>query len=244
VLVGTASPISIRITATLQLDKDYATAERRVIAAQLRDGLKAYFDGLDVGEAVRAAKVRTILGAHPSVQAVADTGAARLMEPVAGTVSLAAKLSTNGDFLPDQAERAVLALDDTWPSLTLESPGVRVDAELRLDPSISPASVRQDFLDNLTQLLDAKSREFQLAESRAAQEGTPPVLELAFGELRRTLTAADTVIKALRFAVVHERTGRVQEMTLAAEKQAPQKDSFAARERPRLGDVAIEAGNG
>ncbi len=244
VLVGNASPVSIRITAMLQLNKDYTTAERQAIAKQIRDDLKAYFDRLDVGEAVRAAKIRTILGANPSVQAVAETGASRLMEPVVGTFSLAAKLSTNGDFMPDQAERAVLALDDTWPQLTLESPGVRVDAELRLDPSVSPASVRQDFVDRLTQLLAAKSSEFQLAESRAAQEGAQPVLELTFDELRRTLAVADRVVTALRFAVVHERTSRVQEMTLAAEKQAPQRDSFAARERPRVGDVAIESANG
>jgi len=244
VLVGNATPITIRIAATLQLNKDYTAAERQAIEKQIRDDLKAWFDMLDVGEAVRAVKLRTILGADPRIQAVTETGTARLMEPFAGAVSLAAKLSTNGDFLPDQAERAVLALDAAWPQLTLESPGVRVDAEVRLDPAVSPASVRQDFVDRLTRILAAKGNEFQLAEFRAAQEGASPVLELTFDELRRTLAVDDGVIRTLRFAIVHERTGRVQEMTLAAERQAAQKDGFAPRERPRVGDIVIEVADG
>jgi uncharacterized phage protein gp47/JayE len=244
VLVGSATPITIRIAATLQLNKEYGTADRQAIEQQVRNDLAAYFNALDVGEAVRSVKLRTVLGADPRILAVTETGTARLIEPFAGSVSLAGKLSTNGDFLPDQAEQAVLAQDGPWPQLTLESPGVRVDAEVKLDPSVSPPSVRQDFVDRLTQLLAAKGSEFQMTEYRAAQEGSKPVLELTFAELRASLSVANAVIRSLRFVIVHERTGRVQEMTLAAEAQPPQTDEFAPRERPRVGDISIGLANG
>lgn len=243
VMVGNASPISIRIAATLQLNKDFTAAERQAIEQQVRGDLKAYFDTVGVGDAVRAVKLRTVLGNDTRILAVSETHGARLMEPFNGTVSLAAKLMTNGDFVPDQAEKAVLATDDGWPKLTLESPGVRIDASLTLIRSLSPSTVQPDFLDQLTHLLAAKSQEFQLAESRAAQTGDKPVMELTFDELRGCLALPDTSIAALRFAIVHERSGRVLEMTLANRAQA-QKDTFDERERPRVGDVTVGVGDG
>jgi len=257
VMVGKASEISIRIAATLQLNKDFTTAERQAIEQQVRKDLKAYFKTLDVGDAVREVKLRAVLGSDPRIGAVTETTGMRLMEPFNGTganaVSLANKLMTTGDFMPDQAEKAVLAADGGWPKLTLESPGVRVNALLTLKRSLSPSAVRPDFVDRLTQLLTAKAQEFELTESRAAQTGDKPRMELTFKELRDCLAVPDTSVVAMCFDIVHERTGRVLEMTLANEAEAqpqrepqrkPQRDTFDARERPRMGDVTVKVGDG
>ena len=240
VLVGAATPVTVRVAAGLQLNKAYPTAERQQLVADLRSALKAYFDTLDVGETVRAGKLRTILGGDPRVVAVTEVPGINLLEPRAGDISLASKVLTNGDYVPDATERAVLAFDSEWPKLLPISPGVRIDAALRLAIGPNVGDVRRQFSTDLAALLAAKADEFARAEQRAAAAGNPPLLELSFAELRHTLAIGDDPIRRLRFTVVHERSGRVTEMTTDAEKE-----TFEPGERPRLGDVSVElAGDG
>ena len=245
VLMGTAAPISIRVAASLQLNKPYGNAERQAITAQVRADLAAYFDTLEPGETVRAVKLRTLLGSDPRILVASEPPGGKLLEPWDGEVSLAARLLGNGDYIPAPTERAVLALNPEWPQIVLASPGVRVDAELRLAAGQVAVELRRQVAESLAALLETKAADFTRAEQRALAAGGRAELTLSFAELRRAVPAPDAAMRGLRFSVVYERTGRVLDMTAAAEPVAPQKATFAAGERPRLGDLTVElAGDG
>ena len=240
VSVGLATTIAVRVAATLQLAQELSPADQQDILGKTVAALKAYFAQLAIGESVRAAKVRSVLASDPRVVAIAAApDGAPFMDPLVDGVSVRKRM-TYDDIPVGSNERAMLDATDPWPRLALESPGVRIDAVLMMPSGTDPvvaATFRKAATDGLTARIAAKVAELDRAEKAGSGDSGQLTIFITYDEL--AVAAQSKNFTSARFTVVHERDGHA--VTLAA---GDDQDSFAKRERPRLGSVVLSVGTG
>lgn len=237
--------VYVKVTATLELDRDYAEADRRAVEKELQESIARYIDGLGVNESVRETKIRNILAGHEKVLDVypkpnpepkpgEDEGlllrAFVEKETVPGTLDEQTQWRRlrSGDVQVGAGERARLDREgrvlETFV-LTLEPPRPRVfiDVELQLRQTVSELETKVRLAMN-----EAISRAQKVA-------GTEPLSYDAWVALLPT--EVRDAATSIRFLVLHTRDGRAMELGSAGAKEA-----MEARERLELRNVTLLGG--
>ncbi len=239
--------IWVQVDATLELDRDYPEAERQAVAAELQAQLAQYIRGLNPNENVREAKVRNLLASHDKVlnvytRPVSDGATSGLLrtfvkDPVTGTLKEEThrRLLRNGDIQISAAERAGVDVERRLHEpflLKLEPPSPRVQlrVELQLRQPVEEAEAK----------LERRMREHLSVLEKESQQKQPDGAKvLKYEELSEPVreTIPSEAITHLRFTVVHERNGRVVDLTRPGDTEAAE-----ARERLEVGRILVLGG--
>lgn len=236
---GPATPVFVQITATLTLNAELPEKEQKDIEKRLVTTLTDYFSRLKVGEAVREAKVRSLLLGHDAVVGCGRTGQRPLLEPFVwqdgdGLQSVAYRaLLGNGDVLASPGERIGLYPEALPLRLSIEPPKLNlwVDANLTLVAG-TPVNGLQARVTNA--LKDA-------FDKAAHQAGEDAPAEIAYAALHDAVAAVtgESAIARLRITVIHERDGLAEELDDASGRA-----HVAAREQPMPRTITLRAETG
>ncbi|MBL8485079.1 MAG: baseplate J/gp47 family protein [Rhodocyclaceae bacterium] len=213
VSTGPAARVWVQVTATLELNADLPDEQRKAIETELSAAVAAYFDALKVGEAARAAKLRSILAAHAAVVAVHDTPGYRLMKPFAyqdGAMQDAEYkyLRASGDLIVAPDERLGLYVQLLPTRISMEPPKLNLWADLRITVSAGydAEPLRPALLSAINGVFDAAQKAVDGGQQAA----------IAYDALAAAV-AGVLKNKLVKFAatLVHERDGRAQELQAA-----------------------------
>jgi uncharacterized phage protein gp47/JayE len=251
VSVYRATPIWIRVRATLVLDAELSVQAASVLRAELRTGLVAYFDSLGVNETVRWNKIRNLLAAHPRVAEVAlprtsdgapdwplvpvdpGTGAPLVEEEDAIQRLLGSAESPVGVFIgaDERARLHVVELALQPPALPVWLDVEAVYAGDEDGKRAAEAVIRQVFASVFPPepLSAPVTVSWDVLASRVAAE-----LE------RLSVIGVDR--SSLRFVILHDRDGRV--VTLAEDPTASESDLLAVREVVEVREIRLSAPEG
>ena len=209
---GPATPVFVQITATLTLNAALSEREHADIEKHLGGVLADYFGKLKVGEAVRDAKIRSLLLGHDAVVGCEKTGQRPLLEPFvwkdgSGLESVAFRsLLGNGDVLAGPGERIGLYVEALPLRLSLEPPQTPlwVDTTLTLVAGSATSGLQARITSAIKDVFDKAAR-------RAAPE-TPA--EITFADVRAAVTGVvpQSAIVRLRVTVTHDRDGLAEEL--------------------------------
>lgn len=231
---GPATQIWAQVTATLTLNADLPDRQRQAIEDKLTAALSAYFAQLQVGEAVRQAKIRSILIGDDAVVGCDITqGFNFLIEPF---VRLDGKLQSrsgkyllsSGDIEIGPRERVGLLPKELPVRLTLlgPAPALFLDVVLEIAVGGSDKGVQDSITTTFAQVLSD-------AVKKAQGQGQGSLVFEAF-KLQADSAVKPGSVARLRVTAVHEVDGRVVELSFAGAK-----DSFSGRESPRLRNVSV-----
>ncbi len=209
---GPATPVFVQITATLILNADLSERDEADIRKHFGSVLADYFGKLKVGEAVRDAKIRSLLLGHDAVVGCERSGQRPLLEPFvwnegAGLESVAYRsLLGNGDVLAGPGERIGLYPEALPLRLSLEPPRLNlwVDSTLTLVAGSATTGLQARVTSAIKDVFDKASRR--------AQPDAPA--EIRFAELRAAVAAVVPLaaIARLRVTATHEQDGLAEEL--------------------------------
>jgi len=223
VTVRAATRIWVRITATLELDKDYPSQTKADIEKDIKQELQSYFSSLGVGDKVRWAKVRNILTSPESVVELHTTEGYTFLEPFvreAGEENNVASdhLLTNGDLLPGPMARIALDTETVPVRLSLEPPALDV------------------WVDVIVALSDDKQRTGVEEQVRAVLnnvlEKVKPGEALSYDTLSQ-----DVPVPVSGYTIIHTRDSMVAEL-----RNSGDEDGISDREKAQLRYVTILGG--
>jgi uncharacterized phage protein gp47/JayE len=245
VSVYRATPIWIRVRATLVLDAELSVQAASVLRAELRTELAAYFDSLGINETVRWNKIRNLLAAHPRVAEIAlprtpegnpdwplvpvEQDGAPLVEDEDAIQRLLGKADAPVGVFIGADERARLQAVE----LELQPPAlpVWIDVEavytgVEDDRPAAESAIRAVFA--------------AIFPPEPLSAPVPVVWDTLASRLETELDARAVVgvdRASLRFVILHDRDGRV--VTLAEDATASESDILAVREVVEVRDIRL-----
>jgi uncharacterized phage protein gp47/JayE len=246
VSVYRATPIWIRVRATLVLDAELSVQAASVLRAELRTELAAYFDSLGINETVRWNKIRNLLAAHPRAAEIAlprtaggqpdwplvpvdpATGEPLVEDEDAIQRLLGSVESPVGVFIgaDERARLHAVELELQPPALLVWIDVEAVYTGLEADKPVAEAAIRALFAD--------------IFPPEPLSAPVPVVWDTLASRLETELDGSGVAgvdRASLRFVILHDRDGRV--VTLAEDPAASESDILAVREVVDVRDIRL-----
>ena len=247
VSVYRATPIWIRVRATLVLDAELSVQAASVLRAELRTELVAYFDSLGINETVRWNKIRNLLAAHPRVAEIAlpRTAGGQPDWPLVPVEQDGTPLVEDDDALQrllgsveapvgvfigadERARLHAVELELQPPALLVWIDVEAVYTGLEADRPVAEGAIRALFAD--------------IFPPEPLSAPVPVVWDTLASRLETELDSrgvAGVDRTTLRFVILHDRDGRV--VTLAEDPAASENDILAVREVVEVREIRLHA---